>query len=250
MNLDFLHCLHVIFCVCNLAKMIISTEGKALVDTITDGYDQRLASHYHVKEGANVTVQVQSQTLLHRNTNVHKYRNNNYRLTEWMYKQRRLMINTYFEYEKVDGKNGNNKVGDSVSVAKNRAIDKQLDLLLLHYPVTYTRIKRDLSEVRKKSSQTNNLNRDSFQDIMTRGKRAVLPDKYKSDDLSESPESKPQGQDLDDSGPTAFVRKVSILDLVTKVMRIKNPTNISRTMVPFKKNPIPHQVRCFVLQRN
>ena len=154
MNLDLFHCLRVILYVCNLANMITSTEGNnALVDTITDGYDLSLASRYHVKEGINVTMQVQSQSSLHRNTYVHKYRNNNYKLTR--NKQRQLTAKPNSRYEKVDGKNGINKLAESVPTANGPSIDKQLDLLLLHYPATHTRIKRELSRIRRRSAETN-----------------------------------------------------------------------------------------------
>ena len=246
MNLELFHCLHVIICVCNLAKMIITTEGKALVDTVTDGYDQRLASHYHVKEG----VHVKSQTSLHSNTNVYKYRNNNYRPTRWMYKHRRLMMNTHFTNEKVDRKNGNNKVDDdSVLKVNDSVIDKQLDLLLLHYPVTYTKIKRDLSRIRKKSIETYIHNRDISPDIVTRGKRVALPDKYESDDTSEFSEPTTQPRQILDESTRGIkdtkLHKDSVLDLVTKTMRIKSTASTLDTVVPFKKNPFPYQVLRF-----
>ena len=240
MNLDLFHCLRVILYVCNLANMITSTEGNTLVDTITDGYDLSLASSYHVKEGINVTMQVKSKNSLRRNTYVHKYRNNNYKLTSWMSKQRRLMARPYSRYEKVD----EDKVVEPVPTANGLPIDKHLDLLLLHYPATHTRIKRELSGIRRRSVETNVHNQDSSRAIMTRGERAVAPNDYDSDDKTK-----------------VEAQQRRILNISAEIMKKTDAPEVSSTSPPFenellsftaqqilttamqlKKNPVPNQV--------
>ena len=244
MNLDLFHCLHVILYVCNLANMITSTEGSASVDTITDGYDLSLASRYHVKEGINVTILVKSQSLLHRNTYVHKYRNNNYKLTSWMSKQRQLMVRPYSRYEKVDGKNGNTKLEESVPPANGLPIDKHLDLLLLHYPATHTSIKRDLSRLRSRSAETNVHNQDSSRDVMTLGEEVVVANDYDGNDnskveaqqrriLSITPENMKR-TDAPEVVPTSPPFESEQISYTAE--------QIPATEMQFKKNPVPNQV--------
>ena len=203
--------------------MITSTEGNALVDTITDGYDLSLASRYHVKEGINVTMLVKSQNSLHRNIYVHKYRNNNYKLTSWMNKQRQVMARPYSRYEKVDGKNGNTKLDESVPTANGLPIDKHLDLLLLHYPATYTRIKRDLSRIRRRSAETNVHNQDSSRDVMTLGERVVAPDDYDSNDKSK-----------------AEAKQRRILGITTEIMKRTDAPEVVPTSPPFENEQISY----------
>ena len=241
MNLDLFHCLHVILYVCNLANMITSTEGNALVDTITDGYDLSLASRYHVKEGINVTMIVKSQSSLHRNTYVHKYRNNNYKLTSWMNKQRQLMARPYSRYEKVDGKN---ELHESVPTANGLPIDKQLDLLLLHYPATHTRIKRDLSRIRRRSAETNVHNQDSSRDVMTLGERVVVPDGYDGDDKSKVEAQQRRNPSIT---PEIMKRTDAPKDVPTSPPFENEQISHTAEQIPatemqFKKNPVPNQV--------
>ena len=246
MNLDLFHCLRVILYVCNLANMITSTEGNVLVDTITDGYDLSLASRYHVKEDINVTMRVQSQSSSHRSTYVHKYRNNNYKLTSWMNKLRQLLkVKPNSRYEKVDGKNGINILAESVPTANGPLIDKQLDLLLLHYPATRSRIKRELSRIRRRSAETNVHNPDSSPAIMTRGERVVVPDDYDSDDTSKA---ETQQRRILGISPE-IMKKTDAPEVFPTSQPFENeqhPTEqIPTTVMQLKKNPVPNQVIVF-----
>ena len=244
MNLDLFHCLHVILYVCNLANMITSTEGSALVDTITDGYDLSLASRYHVKEGINVTMLVKSQSSLHRNTYVHKYRNNKYKLTSWMSKQRQLMARPYSRYEKVDGKNGNTKLEESVPPANGLPIDKHLDLLLLHYPATHTRIKRDLSRTRRRSAETNVHNQENSRDVMTLGERVIAPVDYDSNDKSkaEAQQRRILGITPENMKRTGAPEVVPTSPPFESEQISYTAEQIPETEMQFKKNPVPNQV--------